>query len=511
MRRASLARAWVAVTLVFPVTRVALGAEDQRIKALLEKHCGACHMDDAAGGLDRITDLSSLAPRGYLRPGAPESSKLFRRITSASRRMPPPNDAAGRPLGGLSRDEIASVRDWIKRGGDATTVAAVVTPGYRDGTAIQLVAEDLASVKKGGDDASAVRYLIFDGASAELDYHKAIADLVFNALSGADEVRRTVSVGPSPRLVRVSLPQYAWTATQFDETARASQSGWLDRPRRERLSRDRELSPYLDEVLRLTGSDTPVVLGGPFLAGVVCTDAAYRRHLGSALTKRITGADVSPAGQAALESLLGYLDLLGVRADYASGRFRRIVTKRSGVALNDRSIDLVPLSLLKERDAYFWITNDFDADRRIDLFLDGAPPTPNGHEVIFDLPNGFLGFLASQSQPDFRLVGEVPTSFARDTRRRGALSERLEVIKNPTSCFGCHAAGMLPKDDEKAVFLSRRGHTSSHEALLGADEGKEIVEAQHRRLAKAVAEATGAEGKYDLHSIETFCLRGGGR
>ena len=62
----------------------ALAQESQKI---LSQRCASCHGSVGQGGLNQITDLSTLVRDGWIRPQDPNGSALMSEITTGS--MPP--------------------------------------------------------------------------------------------------------------------------------------------------------------------------------------------------------------------------------------------------------------------------------------------------------------------------------------------------------------------------------------------------------------------------------------
>lgn len=100
------------------------------IRPILADHCFACHGPDARSRkadlrLDVVTARTKTADQHLIVPGEPESSELWKRVTSADPTviMPPPE--AKKPL---TAAQIALLRRWIEQGAVREDHWAFVTP-----------------------------------------------------------------------------------------------------------------------------------------------------------------------------------------------------------------------------------------------------------------------------------------------------------------------------------------------------------------------------------------------
>jgi serine/threonine-protein kinase len=83
-----------------------------RAQEILKQNCFACHADkpeEVEGNLN-LLDRPALEQGKIVVPGKPDASKLFRRITSDKRPMPP------KPKARLAPAEIEILKDWIAQG-----------------------------------------------------------------------------------------------------------------------------------------------------------------------------------------------------------------------------------------------------------------------------------------------------------------------------------------------------------------------------------------------------------
>src|SRR5262249_34517401 len=117
----------------------------------------------------------------------------------------------------------------------------------------------------------------------------------------------------------------------------------------------------------------------------------------------------------------------------------------------------------------YWRSYDFsDNTGRQNVFERPLGPAPGprgfahaGGEIIFSLPNGLQGYLLVDR--DGRRVDKAPGDIVSDPRR----PDRL--VENGLSCMGCHAAGLLPKDDQVRAHVlhnPRAFSPADREAIL---------------------------------------------
>ncbi len=107
------------VVVAFFVASVADAKVDfnSQIRPLLSNRCFACHGpdgEDRKAGL-RLDTKEGAMEDGALMPGKPNSSELFRRITTSDKDdiMPPPDKGEA-----FTSEEVALIRRWIEEGGD---------------------------------------------------------------------------------------------------------------------------------------------------------------------------------------------------------------------------------------------------------------------------------------------------------------------------------------------------------------------------------------------------------
>src|SRR5207237_584297 len=111
---------WGALALLIVLGVPAVGRAQEepkelaaKARALLQTHCYRCHGQDGAneGGVNYILDRDKLVERKKVVPGAPEKSRLFKRLSNPNDPMPP-IEQKDRP----SSEDIVLLRAWIAAG-----------------------------------------------------------------------------------------------------------------------------------------------------------------------------------------------------------------------------------------------------------------------------------------------------------------------------------------------------------------------------------------------------------
>jgi uncharacterized membrane protein len=95
---------------------------DMQILPLLKSNCAlsGCHDEATAAEGIILTSFEKVIQTGEIKPGDPQDSDLYERITEddPDKRMPPPPNAA------LTQDQISLIREWIVQGAEDLTCEA---------------------------------------------------------------------------------------------------------------------------------------------------------------------------------------------------------------------------------------------------------------------------------------------------------------------------------------------------------------------------------------------------
>ena len=122
---------------------------------------------------------------------------------------------------------------------------------------------------------------------------------------------------------------------------------------------------------------------------------------------------------------------------------------KSGVSQHPRVIERHETA-----DGSCWVSYDFAGAKGVRNFFNAPLAFEfDGNEVIFNLPNGLLAFAIFDREG--KRIDKAPTNIVRDLQ-----SPDASVI-NGVSCMRCHAAGIIPKQDEV------RGHAEANARAFG--------------------------------------------
>ncbi len=412
MCRTPLAASWFLLLTANFAPAAAPPASDvslsSRAQTILQTHCAACHAGPgkARGGFGHVLDRDRLVAGGQLVPGRPLRSPLYERIAAGE--MPPGKRKRPTP------DELHLLRRWIA-GGAPMPLAPSPAP-MSELEVLHLVRADLETLPP--RQRRFARYLTFHHlaglpAADRLAHRHALVKLV-NSLSWHPRLRLPLTIDPAQTIYRLDLRSYKWPPRLWDRLA-------LTNPYR--LPEPGEATRAL---ARLAECDHPLLRGDWFLA-TASRPPFYHDFLQLPSTDR------------ALERLL-QVDVPGNLED---DNAVRAGFNGSGVARANR--------LLERHDAAhgaYWRSYDFsDNTGRQNLFERPLGPAPGplgfqqaGGEAIFHLPNGLLGYLLFDA--DGRRVDKAPSEIVSDPSRPD------RRVENGLSCIGCHARGILPKDDQ---------------------------------------------------------------
>jgi mono/diheme cytochrome c family protein len=401
-----------------------------RALAIFQRHCRSCHggSGKAKGGLGYVTDLEQLVERGQVVPGKPDASPLYRRIRDGE--MPPPGKR-----GTFADVHRIVLRNWILAGAPAGAKAGRRLLTETD--ALRLVRNDLQATP--ARQRRFLRYLSLANlagrpAAQQQTARHAVAKLV-NSLSWHPRITLPAAIDPARLILRLDLRHYRWTARQWDKLA----AGYPYRPT--------EPGPRARAVAELAGCEQPLLRGDWFLA-TASRPAGYHDFLQLPTTDR------------ALERLL-QVDVPGNLEEETAIRSG---FNGSGVARGNR--------VLERHDALhgaYWRSYDFsDNTGKQNLFEYPLGPTPgpagfrhSGGEIIFHLPNGLQGYLLVDG--DGRRIDRAPGEIVSDPSRPD------KIVENAISCIGCHAKGIIPKDDQV------RAHVQKNPRAFTAEQRESIL------------------------------------
>lgn len=434
-------------------------------RALLQTHCYRCHGQDGAneGGLNFILDRDKLVERKKIIPGAPDKSRLFKRVTHPNDPMPPAEEKV-RP----GKDDIQLLRDWIAAGAPGAGALAPKRAFLTPAEVLDLIRADLDKVAERSR--RFTRYFMLThlhnaGLSADelQSYRHALSKLV-NSLSWDSRIVVPQPIDPAGTILRIDLRDYDWNEKVWEAVLAANPYGIEAEP------------PAAQEIYKSTQCRQPYVRADWFVA------AASRPPLYHDVLRL-------PATLGALEKLLRLDAAENIRQE----RVVRAGFNSSGVSRNNRLIERH-----ESGGVVYWISYDFAGNvGRQNLFAHPLGPGDaettfrhDGGEVIFSLPNGLQAYLLTDATG--RRIDKGPQAIVSDPRRPD------RAVENGISCMSCHARGMILKDDQVRPHVLKNPAAftkEDREAILALYPPREkfaaLIQEDSRRFKEAVAQ-TGA-------------------
>jgi mono/diheme cytochrome c family protein len=389
--------------------------------AVMKKYCYQCHglNQSNSGGLTNITDLAQKIQDGLIVAGKPEESKIYDRMASKTSPMPPAG--AEKP----TADELNAFKQWIADGATtkANTTAALVT----EDKILTDASLDLIKEVPNEADRKDVRYLSLAamqnaGASAEsMQILQQAVAKILNSVSKSASVFKPKLSSKNPLLIRFRLSDLEWSKQDWETI--------IKRYPYQIVPDERKILSLLQEQ---TDSSLPVIRADWLVAN------ASRPPLYYELLE-------SPAKLGDFTKLLS----IDLPKQQAAGNIMRAAFNNSEVADHSRVIERVesPTNFIMWHSYEFGTAKD---DKNPFIKPLGPSPVfgdqakahafiPDGKEIIYTLPNGFLGFYVSDHN-DTR-IDEAPTR----GRNAGVISGVAIV---GVACMTCHSQGLLEKRDQ---------------------------------------------------------------
>ena len=465
--------------LIFIVGSQIVSAQQQIARdayAIFEQRCLICHGPQGAYKETLLIEHNALIENGTVVPGNPNDSELYKRLitTDTAKRM---------PLGSqLSTQAINTIRNWILAG--APDWAATTTPTgdfISHGEILNEIETHLMSLSS--FDRSFARYFTMThlynaGVSAQIlqEYRKALYKLV-NSLSWGIEVINPESIDSQGTIFYIDLRHYEWDVND----------GWgqIEAVYPYHISFDAPAQATLKQQLgRLqteTNSSVPSVHVDWFLA-TASLPPLYHNLLSLPLTDR------------ALEARLE-VDVRRNISNAPGVRVWRAGTNHSGVSQSNRVLERHT-----SRYGAYWKSYDFAGNVGTqNAFLHPLDFTPDGGEVIFNLPNGLQGYYIVDATGS--RLNAAPISIVADP----AASD--PTVRTGLSCFGCHIEGMNTFEDQVRDAIERRTNPTYDKAqalrlYVEKLEMDALVNEDRERYREALAETGGAFD--DIEPISRF-------
>jgi len=396
--------------------------------AVLRRHCRTCHDGpDGSGGFD-ILDFAGLRSRSLVLPGDADGSPVAQRMIVGEM---PPEQVEVRPTAA----EIAAIRAWIDQLAPTVTLR-------RDAEIDRALAADLAALPYAARPYArwlTLTHLANAGVpEAQLARYRTALAVTLASLSWAPIARPPIAVDAERTIFRIDLRDLAWTAATWDAI--------------------RAAYPY--GAARAAG--VPDAIRADWFVATASRPPLYHTILGI------------PASEAELARRLG----VDLAADIHHGRVARAGFTSSGVSTSNRVIERHTT-----RHGALWRSYDFRSSRgREDIFAHPFDFVPAGGEIIFNLPNGLQGYMLADAAG--RRIDKAPTAIVSDPRRPD------RAVENGISCIGCHAAGIIPRQDQlraAAEKLSPYERARLEELHPPAEELARLYAVDRARFAGALA------------------------
>ena len=457
---------------VYPQQQIALDTY-----AILEQSCFNCHGPTGSFKDALLIEHNTLIQNGTVVPGNPDISELYDRLitTDAAKRMP-----LGQPQ--LSPQFIDTIRNWIVAGAPDWE-APPVTDGrfISPGEVLNTIETHLMSLPS--FDRAFARYFTLthlynagEPASILQEYRKGLSKLV-NSLSWGSTVTNPQPIDPEETIFYIDLRRYEWDVNDGWTIIEAEYPYHIgyDAP---------EQSALKEQLGRLQGemkADIPSIHVDWFLANA-SLPPLYHDLLDLPLTDRELETRLE------VDVIRNLLNAPGVRVWRAG-------TNDSGVSEHNRVVERHT-----SRYGAYWKSYDFAGSVATqNIFNHPLSFTPDGGEVIFNLPNGLQGYYITNAS-GFRL-DEAPI----DIVSNPAASD--PTVRNGLSCFGCHIEGMNTFEDQvRSVIESNTAPAYDKAGALRLyveqSEMEVLVSEDTERYGAALEETGGAFD--DIEPISRF-------
>jgi serine/threonine-protein kinase len=459
--------------------------QDSAKKALafLTKYCSECHGNGAKeGGFDYVLDSAKLVAKGKVKPGDPNSSRLFQVIQNGEM----PAEGTSTPLDNVSEADV--LRDWIQAGAPPFPTATAAAPPPAKNPDAYLLGAIRDHLRKAPPESVAnLRYFSFyhllddpQFKGADVRLRRAAVSKVLNSLSWERNIVQPELIDPRGALFVVDLRKIGWTPQFWTKLTAVYPYGL-----RQDGSRDPELRTTAAEVYRTLGTTIPYIRGDWFV-----TNASRPPLYHDLLQLPLTAGELERT----------FLRV-NVQDNFLNDRLQRAGFIKSGVATQNRMVERHT-----QQFGAYWRSYDFKSNEgRANLLR--FPLGPNfagnpfadqafvqdGGELIWNLPNGLQAYLLVDGQD--RRIDVGATALVSDSRKTSGTAE----IVNGLSCMACHDRGMIPCKDE-----IRTGADVAKKVLVGVSPAEKVsrlyptsdqmdksLQEDGDRFVKAVTKATG--------------------
>ncbi len=410
---------------------------------ILEDSCSTCHGAGSPGlaKFDYVTDVYALIANGKISPGYPLESPLYNRVESGE--MPPANVPDNqRP----TDDEVDVLWTWIEECISAEIGCGLGNDYISIDEMLSLMRNDISDTTEiSPDEREFIRYftlthLYNSGICGEdLEVYRYALFKLINSLSTGNKVVIPTFVDDRGTIFRIDLRDYGWDAQLWDQIVHAN--------------------PFAIEYVKNEALDLKGFTGTnvPFQAGDWFVSDASRPPLYHDILK-------IPATRFELEDDFG-IDIDGDIATEIKSNddiVARCGFQNSNVSVNNRLIERHEFPGSSNR--VYWISYDFAGNEGCrNLFAEPLDFCEDGGEIIFNLPNGLQGYMLVDGAGN--RIDEGPDDIVTDPEQPD------NNVINGLSCMGCHAKGMVLKEDEIRTHV--------YESFDFSEEVKEAVANLH--------------------------------
>lgn len=459
------------VTLIVLIGTTSRAAEIPELalqaKAVLEKHCYACHGQNGTneGGLNFILNRERLVSAGKIVLGNARTSLLWKRMQREE--MPPETDLANQPITERpTAEDVATIRKWIEEQAPDFNPPQAERKFVSNTAMLEFMQKDLLAAPE--RERRFRRYFtithLYNGGLTddELASYRAGLSKLVNSLSWGKEIKVPVAVDPAKTIFRIDLRDFNWRDSTWERILAHNPYGVVFDTRAAK------------ECYELTRTQIPFVRADWFVF-VASRPPLYHEIL------------EIPTNVVDLEKQLHINVVDGIKDEKVS----RAAFNSSGVSRNNRLIE-------RHDSGYgaFWVSYDFASNvGRQNLFEHPLGPGKDanqfkhdGGEIIFNLPNGLQAYLLVNGEGV--RIDKGPIEIVSDPKQKD------RTVVNGVSCMSCHSAGMVPAKDQIRAHVEQnpagfsRAEADTIKALYPSKKDFDaLLEADSERFRKAVIAA----------------------
>ncbi|MBQ46910.1 MAG: hypothetical protein CMP10_05400, partial [Zetaproteobacteria bacterium] len=397
---------------------------DTRAKALgiLSKRCASCHNSDVGeGGFNIANNYIGMIKSGsYVVPGQPSQSLVYTR-SSPGGNMP--------PGGSLEAEELTALEEWIGglKGGQ-------IFEPIQDNLIETQIKTHLESVAV--ENRPFMRYFtLHQRYNSGLDYIaksnlKSAFLKTINSLSGNQNLVKPTVIDSKGLVFALNLNDISMDRVRFDRVMTEFYPFSI-------VANPNVDSPLLEAQTsnQLSTESIKYLIRMDWFVATSTLPILYNELMNM------------PANQFQLENQLGFDSLTNIQ----NAQVIRSGFTNSGVSSQNRVIERHTTGDGKA----WWVSYDFADTTEQEQNIFNFPLGPvgvgfdqeafnhDGGEVIFELPNGLMGFYLSDGVGN--AIDKGPLTVV---SQNNGPSQYLKTIVNGISCMSCHHSGYLQKQDQ---------------------------------------------------------------